>query len=134
MKALQNEALQCRLEKQEANRNKRAALQQEKRLRQRLAKLQAENQHVHEISTDEEDCSDGDTTSKYAWEVRGKQLNKGITVQFEQHVRCALATGATARQVQDMQLVDASYFLASDEAAIFSSTVLVSGTTRRFRP
>ncbi len=44
-------------------------------------------------------------------------------MQFEQHVRCALATGATARQVQDMQLVDASYFLIPTEAAIFSSTL-----------
>jgi hypothetical protein len=35
-----------------------------------------------------------------------------------------LQDGATARQVQDMQqLVDASYFLELDEAAIFSSTL-----------
>ncbi len=44
-------------------------------------------------------------------------------MQFEQHVRCALATGATAWQVQDMQLVDATYFLESDEADLFCSAL-----------
>jgi hypothetical protein len=87
----------------------------------RLAKLQEEEQDNNGASTDEEYCCDGDTTHKYAWEVRGNQRNKGITIQFEQHVRCALVTGATARQVQDMQLVDANYFLEPDEAAMFSS-------------
>jgi hypothetical protein len=42
---------------------------------------------------------------------------------FEQHVRCALATGATARQVQDMQLLDAGFFLDADEATIFASAL-----------
>ena len=123
VEALQKEALRCRVEKQESNRNKRAAQQQAQRLKMRLGKMQAVVQVNNGASTDEEYCSDGDTTHKYAWEVRGTQRNKGITMQFEQHVRCALATGATARQVQDMQLVDASYFLMPTEAAIFSSTL-----------
>jgi hypothetical protein len=114
VEALKDEALLCRVEKQESNRNKRAAQQQAKRLKMRLGKLQAVVQDNNGASTDEEYSSDGDTTHKYAWEVRGTQRNKGITMQFEQHVRCALATGATARQVQDMQLVDASYFLVPD--------------------
>jgi hypothetical protein len=114
VEALQHEALRCRVEKQESNRNKRAAQQHAQRLKVRLGKLQAMVQENNGASTDEEYCSDGDTTHKFAWEVRGTQRNKGITMQFEQHVRCALATGATARQVQDMQLVDASYFLVPD--------------------
>jgi hypothetical protein len=121
--ALQDEALQFRLEKQESNRNKRAAQQQAKRLKMRLAKLQEEEHNNNGGTTDEEDYSDGYTSHKYQWEVRGKQRNKGITMQFEQHVRCALATGATARQVQDMQLVDAAFFLNADEASIFCSTM-----------
>ena len=44
-------------------------------------------------------------------------------MQFEQHVRCALATGATARQVQDLQLIDAILFLDAELASLFCSTL-----------
>jgi hypothetical protein len=66
---------------------------------------------------DEEDGLSG--ASMPHWHIRHKQLNRGITPQFEQHVRCALATGATARQVQDILLLDATYMLESEDANQF---------------
>ena len=53
------------------------------------------------------------------WQVRFRQRNKGITRQFEEHVRCTLATGATARQVQDMLLLDGNFMLAPEDAKEF---------------
>ncbi len=57
------------------------------------------------------------------WQVRFNQRNKGITPQFEEHVRCTLATGATARQVQDMLLLDANYMLSSEHAVEFCDSM-----------
>jgi hypothetical protein len=72
----------------------------------------------------EEGCIDSDTAPTHRWQVRGgTQRNKGIMRQFEEHVRCALATGATARQVQDMQLVDSNFFLPPEEAAAFCAAL-----------
>ena len=44
-------------------------------------------------------------------------------MHFEQHVRSALATGATARQVQDMLLHDSNFFLPTEEATAFCATL-----------
>jgi hypothetical protein len=123
-KALQDEALRCKKERQESNRNKRAAQQQAKRLKLKVCKLRKNEQNSLREATEEDYDSDGGTVQKYRWEVRGKQRNKGITMRFEQHVSCALATGATARQVHDMQLIDAGYFLEPDQATIFASSIL----------
>ncbi len=91
---LQEEARQCKQEKQESNRKKRAAQQ-----------VQA--------GSGEKD------TQIHKWAIRSKQLNRGVTAHFEQHVRCALATGATARQVTDMLRLDASYLLEPDQSTLF---------------
>ncbi len=123
LKALQDEALRRQKEKQESNRNKRAAQQLAKRLEKKVAKLRAMEPENLGEATDEVCTSDGGTVEECRWEVRGQQRNKGINMRFEEHVRCALATGATARQVQDMQLIDAAYFLDADEATIFASTL-----------
>ena len=123
VKALQVEALRRQKEKQESNRNKRAAQQLAKRLEKKVAKLRAMEPENLGEATDEVCTSDGGTVEECRWEVRGQQRNKGINMRFEEHVRCALATGATARQVQDMQLIDAAYFLDADEATIFASTL-----------
>ncbi len=53
----------------------------------------------------------------------GNNVTRALLMQFEQHVRYALATRATARQVDDMQRIDASYFIGHDEASIFCSTL-----------
>jgi hypothetical protein len=58
------------------------------------------------------------------WAIRSKRRNKGVTSLFEQHVRAALATGATARQVKDILLLDAHYMLPVDAAQMFSESVL----------
>jgi hypothetical protein len=71
----------------------------------------------------EEGCIDSDTAPTHRCQVRGTLRNKGIMRHFEAHVRCALATGATARQVEDMQLVDANFFLPLEEAALFCATL-----------
>ncbi len=123
LKVLQYEALRCQKEKQESNRNKRAAQQMAKRLEKKVTKLIAIEPKRPGGTTDEKYDSDGGTIRKFRWDVRGKQRNKGINMEFEQHVRCALATGATARQVQDMQLVDAGFSLEAEEATIFASSL-----------
>jgi hypothetical protein len=58
------------------------------------------------------------------WQVRFNQRNRGITPQFEEHVRCTLATVATARQVQDMLLLDANYMLSPEHAVEFVTLCL----------
>ena len=56
-------------------------------------------------------------------EIRFKQRNKGIKADFEQHVRCVLATGMTARQAQDSLLLDANYMLPQEDAATFTTSL-----------
>ena len=123
VKALQDEALRRQKEKQESNRNKRAAQQVAKRLGIKVAKLRASEPETLGEATDEDLTSDDGSVEECLWEVRGQQRNKGINMRFEEHVRCALATGATARQVQDMQLIDAGFFLDAQEATLFASTL-----------
>ena len=57
------------------------------------------------------------------WQVRFRRRNKGITRQFEEHVHCTLATGATARQVQDMLLLDGNFMLAAEDAMEFCRSI-----------
>ncbi len=45
------------------------------------------------------------------WAVRHGPINKGMCVEFEQHVRCLMATGATARQTRESLLLSATHFL-----------------------
>ena len=94
-----------------------------KRLEMKVVKLRAiEPENLGEATDEDLICDDG-TVEECLWEVRGQQRNKGINMRFEQQVRCALATGATARQVQDMQLIDAGFFLDAQEATLFASTL-----------
>jgi hypothetical protein len=69
------------------------------------------------------DLDEGNGVKNQRWQVRFKQRNKGITPQFEEHVRCTLATGATARQVQDMLILDANYMLAPEAAGEFCDSL-----------
>jgi hypothetical protein len=121
VKALQAEALICKKERQESNRTKRAAQLKAKRLTLKVAKFKDRNTNSRAVETHEE-C-EREEVQRWKWDVRGNQRNKGITMQFEQHVRCALATGATARQIQDMQLLDAAYFLEPAQATAFAATL-----------
>ena len=123
LKALQAEALQCKTERQESNRKKRAAQQQARKLKVKVTKMRDKPPKSIGLETHAEYDSESGTVRKWKWDVRGSQRNKGITRQFEEHVRCALATGATARQVQDMQLLDAGYFLESEQARTFACTL-----------
>ncbi len=117
------EALRSKQEKKESNRKKRKAQQEAKRLQAKCAKLRRPVLQEEGEGPMDEGCMDSDTAPTHRWQVRGTQRNKGITRQFEAHVRCALATGATARQVQDMQLVDSNFFLPPEDAAEFCATL-----------
>lgn len=46
-----------------------------------------------------------------------------MKAEFEQHVRCVLATGATARQAQDCLLLDGQFMLPTEDAATFTSSL-----------
>ena len=47
------------------------------------------------------------------WGVRHAQLDKGMKPEFEEHVRCLMATGSTARQARESLLLDAGHFLGT---------------------
>ena len=49
--------------------------------------------------------------------VRFSGRNRGITPQFEAHVRCLMASGGSARQVRDNLSLNAGHFLG-DSASI----------------
>jgi hypothetical protein len=112
---LQEEALQSKQEKQESNRKKRAAQQQTAQLKAQVHKLRVKALEP----TAQEGEPEEEATQVPTWAIRNKQRNRGVTAQFEQHVRCSLATGATARQVTDILRLDASYLLEAEQASIF---------------
>ena len=116
---LQNQALQSEQEKQESNRTKRAALQQTAHFKAKVSKLRTKASQP--LSENEEAAEE--TSRAETWAMRYKQKNRGVTAQFEQHVRCALATGATARQVTDMLLLCAIYLLEPSKATIFRDSM-----------
>ncbi len=73
---------------------------------------------------EEAEGAEDEAISKIAkWAVRSKQRNNGVTSHFEQHIRTALATGATARQVKDMLLLDGNYMLPGDAAQTFCESL-----------
>jgi hypothetical protein len=115
--SLQDEAQRCNKEKQESNRKKRLAQQKSHRLQIRLDAL-LEPGHV-----DDQEKEDDDDDVMAKWDIRYNRRNKGMKPDFEQHVRCVLATGATARQAQDMLLLDASYMLPTEDAATLASSL-----------
>ncbi len=116
---LHHEALQSKQKKQESNRTKRAALQQTAHFKAKVSKLRAK---VSQPLPANEEAAVEETKAE-TWAIRYKQRNRGVTAQFEQHVRCAIATGATARQVTDMLLLDANYLLDPSKATIFRDSM-----------
>jgi hypothetical protein len=46
-----------------------------------------------------------------------------MTPEFEQHVRCLMATGSTARQTRESLLLNAGHFLGRDEGAAYCGEV-----------
>ena len=119
VEALQTAANQSKQEKQESDRKKRAALQQATQLKARVNKLRGTMVQPTSIGMDDEESIE----TNHQWSIRSKQRNKGVTSHFEQHVRCALATGATARQVTDILLLDANYMLGPEKGTIFSESM-----------
>jgi hypothetical protein len=70
-----------------------------------------------------EDLDDAEDDVMPKWDIRYNQRNKGMKAEFEQHVCCVLATGATARQAQDFLLLDANFMLHTEDAATFTSSL-----------
>ena len=83
LQVLQSEALRCQKEKQESNRNKRAAQQLAKRLEKKVTKLRAIELESPGATPDAMDDSDDVTARNCRWDVRGMQRNKGINIEFE---------------------------------------------------
>jgi hypothetical protein len=57
------------------------------------------------------------------WEVKHTQLNKGMSAQFEERVRCLMATGTTSRQTREGLILNAAQFLVEDELEDYRSQI-----------
>ncbi len=55
--------------------------------------------------------SDNEAETVRMWAVRHEQLNKGMRPEFEEHARCLMATGSTARQTREALILNAGHFL-----------------------
>ena len=58
-----------------------------------------------------------------AWEVKHSDAKKGMSQQFEEHVRCLMATGSTARQTREGLILTAGQFLEDEECADYRSQI-----------
>ena len=56
-----------------------------------------------------------------AWEVRQTLAYKGMSHKFEEHVRCLMATGSTARQTREGLILTAGQLLDKEECAEYRS-------------
>jgi hypothetical protein len=56
-----------------------------------------------------------------ACEVRQTQAYKGMSHKFEEHVRCLMATGSTARQTREGLILTSGQFLEDEECADYRS-------------
>jgi hypothetical protein len=121
IEVLQDEALRCKTEKQESNRKKRSAQQKSKQLQKWLEVLRMPDLIDEEQKGEDEDDAEDD--EGHRWDIRYNRRNKGMKAEFEQHVRCVLATGATARQAQDCLLLDGQLMLPTEDAATFTSSL-----------
>ncbi len=103
IKALQRKAQKYNVEKKESNTKRRKVdekLRTMEGTQRRLQQQLADAQNVI-VALPEE----------LAVAVRYKERNRGMTPQFEAHVRSMMATGASARQVRDNLALNASHFL-----------------------
>ena len=57
------------------------------------------------------------------WEVKQAQLNKGMSTQFEEHVRSLMATGTTSRQTREGLILNAAQFLFDEELEDYRSEI-----------
>ncbi len=56
--------------------------------------------------------------------MKQKQVNKGMSYKFEEHVRCLMATGTTARQTREgLILLNAAQFFTGDECEDYRSQI-----------
>ena len=57
--------------------------------------------------------------------MKHPNVQKGMCHSFEEHVRCLLATGTTARQTREGLLLNAGQFLKEDECSEYQSEIPV---------
>jgi len=65
-----------------------------------------------------------------AWEVKQAEAHKGMSPKFEEHVRCLMATGSTARQAREGLILTAGQFLPEEECAAYRSQLPTKGDHR----
>ena len=58
-----------------------------------------------------------------AWEVKHTDAKRGMSQKFEEHVRCLMATGSTARQTREGLILTAGQFLEDEECADYRSQI-----------
>ena len=58
-----------------------------------------------------------------AWEVRNSDVKKGMARKFEEHVRCVMATGTTARKTREGMILNASMFLKDEECLQYQNEI-----------
>ena len=109
VKALQRKAKKCNLEKKDSNKKRRKVDERLRTTEGRITRLEeqlADAQDVVVVLPEERVIP-----------VRFSGRNRGITPEFEAHVRCLMATGGSARQVRDNLSLNAGHFLG-DSASI----------------
>lgn len=57
--------------------------------------------------------------------MKHTNVQKGMCHSFEEHVRCLMATGTTARQTREGLLLNAGQFLKEDECIEYQSEIPV---------
>lgn len=118
--ALQADAEQSRKERKESNRKKRVAHKRLHRMEHKMRPVLVSDPVSQQIVEDVEDSGD---EKHQEWAIRYRERNKGMKGEFEQHVRCLMATGSTARQAQEQLLLDANYMLPACDATTFCSSL-----------
>jgi hypothetical protein len=111
-KSLQKRVTQLQVSKKKAN-------QANKELKRKLDRTNA----IPKPTTDTIDVLSSEDEAPRIWEVKQAQLNKGMSPNFEEHVRCLMATGTTSRQTREGLLLNAAQFLSDEELQQYRSEI-----------
>ncbi len=117
IEAVHNSALKYKAEKKESN-MKRRKVETKMRILQ-LSKQRLKNKFI----AAQKKPTLQDITCHTPYSVRFSGRNRGMTPQFEAHVRNMMATGGSARQVRDNLVLNATHFLGETESLQYTHDI-----------